>query len=1794
MYVSSPRPKGFLRLFVWLAVVQFAIAQTDADSKVALVRPFAPSDIYQLAASFDRWNTYLPCDTGSSTARPDLYLCFSRDLNTDAAAKNVVHSILQQYRNDTEPWHSCFNNLFAVSAGLTPSEDQYVTNTTLAYTAIGPNLQFLRIARNLADQTWEGGSHDRFMLMEMDTRPVKKGWLDAMILESKANEPFTIFGSNYRGHRWDAFWLRMPEALRYHINGNAMYNLADPYFEDWYANLSSIFADGRHEVAYDVRISEYVLEDRINLDLFRRYKNTAKFIANYVHMSIVPGFHGDEYMIHGGQLVNEMPTDTETISLVVSDFDNPDDLKKIVDALKEGYHPFREVFIYTPNNETSETIALSADVHGVADNMTIKYIKRTEAAHFDWCNAPVTTKWMAHTNVYFTVRQPTRIPWSLAGKPILHYTGDNYCSQFGVCRASKLRTALFASSLGADVLEGHYRMSDMVFHTARTKEFCTAWRAWYPDPACDPIQGPTPDDYLAYLSSQQLLDMYERINKDRFDAPGHDLQRIAPAVDTRSCSEYTKKERDELVANLTTCVVIGTQAECEAASEAHCVWRSAMGSCYEFMAIEPPVVVELIRNGCDSQIKMSSVITTPITMQIVPSQELVQSLSQLVVLQGLESKTLTLTFLDANIQGEVRVWIQGPAKRWEKTLRATLPPSCLISSPPSSGNPCSQQDNQADCEQATLSCTWNGTCFGTVPFDLELVPMDPCSGSPDFNIPDLKITSGATVQMGPTSLRLLVSKELNAAMEQTYVLQPGGSITISVAFLGENTQGQVTVVASSHGQVRTKTMDVSSTDLRPLLFYTNMLYTDKAIYVTDQKDWVMRIDPNLEGGLLQLTIPVEVQPSPTLSHPLPTLSHPLPTLSHPLPTLSHPLPTLSHPLPTLSHPLPTLSHPPPTLSHPLPTLSHPLPTLSHPLPTLSQPSQVLQDYSSNMVPTMVQDGSTEWYQAFDPAAGYLIQVKKSFASLVHQKQMKVKLRGTVNGNPLTRCYSWTVRYTQAAESCNFDFTFPGGPQGASGAFYEFTITEPGPPDLGTPANVTWQYGPGLATVDTSGSLSTSYELPMVAADMTFPLMATITDIFGRKQSCTSSFTVLAASAEAISTKMSDLECATPDDQTYDASRAGSCYMLLGELASTGATEVGSILSAMQSKDTTLNLASAKPLLAGLEHFMYHTEESGLFGSMVNEALQEPIIDLLGQIVTHDTESMSSVMNIVGPIMQNFVTGHLTSVPSPTEVAGQVNDAEQGKTNAEKIMQVLDDAVKALACANAELYTSTAIDSGGCFNISYHSFTEQTIPASFMEYIPEGGLASFVSGQFIMVAISATHECNHLREDLVSTSHVKHVKFMTPDCQEFTSDDPEESILAVGQFNPFSLGIDQALTVAQANRATVQDIRPNSRRLLQDGSTSAMICVPSAGTAFTASSDGRCLFNGIGYISTRLVTTTATTTATSISPSPSPSPSPLAISSDDSDAIVIAAAVPAAVIFGLLLGAGAYFAAKHWLRPAETIMFIGQDGAEPVAYDGHLTRYGLGTPGDYDLLTPDYSPALYGTPGEPTAAAAFGGMPMMVDQFGFLLQEPAPMLEPIAFIEPDIPYYEIAPPSAGGDIMMIPTGPEFFPPADPVLAPVPAEPVIDPLLLDPHSPYVAVDGWAMEPPLLDGMVMDPGMGMEPPLLDGMVMDPGMGMEPPLLDGMVMDPGMGMEPPLLDGMVMDPGMGMEPPLLDGMVMGPGMWMEPPLPDGMVMDPGMGMEPPLPDGMVMGPGMVMDPALLDGISAIPVQPDAGLPYW
>ena len=228
------------------------------------------------------------------------------------------------------------------------------------------------------------------------------------------------------------------------------------------------WVDGQHDAAHDVPISEYICDrNRIDLDLFRGYKPSAKFIASYVHMSIVPGFYEDEYMTHGGPLVNEMPTDAETASLVVSNSDKPDDLKRIVDALKEGYHPFREVFVHPPNNDTSETVALSADIRGAADDTTLKHIKADGRGPFRRVQCPpVTPRRMTHTNVYFTARQPTRIPRSPEGKPILHYIGDDYCRRFGVCRASKLRAGLFAASWDVPALPGHLRRSDMRFHTA--------------------------------------------------------------------------------------------------------------------------------------------------------------------------------------------------------------------------------------------------------------------------------------------------------------------------------------------------------------------------------------------------------------------------------------------------------------------------------------------------------------------------------------------------------------------------------------------------------------------------------------------------------------------------------------------------------------------------------------------------------------------------------------------------------------------------------------------------------------------------------------------------------------------------------------------------------------------------------------------------------------------------------------------------------------------------------------------------------------------------------------------------------------------------------------------------------------------------------------------------------------------------------------------------------------------------------------------------------------------------------
>ena len=800
-------------LLLLLLLLDPLLSMAEGVSRLTLVRPFAPRDHAKLPASFDKWNTELPCDTGAvgTTVETDLILCYSQSLGKDSAASDSVQTILNAFAQSSDAWHSCFANVFAVSAELLPSQDAYITtSTTGGNTASGPNFQFIRIAENLRNGTWGRGAYDVFMVMEMDTRPVRSRWLDGMIEDLDANAPFVVYGSNYRGSRWDHFFATLAPSLRYHINGNALYNYTSPHFSTLLANVSAEAKLGHHEVAYDLLMAEYILEHRqVDWDLFELYKPAATFISNYVGMILVPNFVGDEYLIHGGQMGRELdPTDT-SIALVVSDWGNQAELAGLLDALRTGYHPFREVIVFWPSpgsNASAEDIHVDGDKIGT---FTLQYIQRGGAASMDWCNAQVQSDWVAYTNIYFSVRQPTRLVQSADGRPMVHYLSPQQCSQFPECQASRERASRFAGSFGGSAYEGHFDLHQMVFRSDTRTAFCAAWEDWYgsEDRGCDPILGPTADDYMAWLGSNGgVEEMYALYDRSVYDAPGFAVQRQAPPVDNRPCSLYTAVQRNDLLNNFTNCSLLVTEAECTAAGALDCVWRASVGSCYEHIDITPPLTVQVRGAGvCGQELVVGNAITKPVSVDIQVSDELDTDMQEAFTLLAADTRVVPVKFASRSTQGRVTVTGTGPLKTWRKTVAVS-------------------------------------GCPSPAPVAAEVVAVDACGGSVRFSAPKLRVTNQIDKAV---NVAVTVSAELDGAgAADAIALGAGESTVIPMKFVGDSASGHVTVAARPEawtGEWWSTVVAVSQVDLRPLLFYTNMYYTDDEIFVTDQRAWQLRV-----------------------------------------------------------------------------------------------------------------------------------------------------------------------------------------------------------------------------------------------------------------------------------------------------------------------------------------------------------------------------------------------------------------------------------------------------------------------------------------------------------------------------------------------------------------------------------------------------------------------------------------------------------------------------------------------------------------------------------------------------------------------------------------------------------------------------------------------------------------------------------------------------------------------------------------------------------------------------------------
>lgn len=150
------------------------------------------------------------------------------------------------------------------------------------------------------------------LYMEPDMLPVKSRWLSLLIIEcSWPNPLFWIKGSIFRGsaNLVNPSSPNLPNL--YHINGNAIYNLADDNFKHFYFNhvrpyVVGKFGDSRN--AYDTDFLEF-LWDTANYEVARRVFSRYQYSESIVNMwkteytlASLSDDHPNALLVHGGTL----------------------------------------------------------------------------------------------------------------------------------------------------------------------------------------------------------------------------------------------------------------------------------------------------------------------------------------------------------------------------------------------------------------------------------------------------------------------------------------------------------------------------------------------------------------------------------------------------------------------------------------------------------------------------------------------------------------------------------------------------------------------------------------------------------------------------------------------------------------------------------------------------------------------------------------------------------------------------------------------------------------------------------------------------------------------------------------------------------------------------------------------------------------------------------------------------------------------------------------------------------------------------------------------------------------------------------------------------------------------------------------------------------------------------------------------------------------------------------------------------------------------------------------------------
>lgn len=533
-----------------------------SGAEMVIVRPFFDGDIDIILASFDAWDgPGIPCDLipSSSGLTPingpiDIILYYARNI-TEIEPEAMV--ALGNLNTSASSWRKCFGHISVLGANLTESQDVYNPLGTGVDWNQGPNIQFFRMAKWLESN---GGETNTFFYMEGDTVPIAPGWLDALRDDAASNSPFAILGSRYSGHNWDKYIDAtpsiIPDALKFHLNGNAVYNVTHAFVQSVvFAESATVLADVPQS-SFDVRFCEVAMREyELNgttLDSLG-YRQTA-VLANFASTLVIPSrVPATAMLLHGARLVHSWSSrqniggHNADLSLVVSDWGETNDLTDFMMALATATaHPFEAV-----NLITQDMAAASTAEGAYPSNLSAHSRDWSRgSAEWDLCSANVSTTWFVAISTYFHAYPSLELAVSFEqGKPMIPYKRRSsvYCDC--VCKERIDSAARFAAGYEYDIASEH-----AVIHTATRNQYCGAVVA-------DGTTSPSINGYFAFVlgnSSSEDDTLYTFYDRERygvvdsFDPPvGEPSQCGADAVHVAPCI-FPFKYRNVTYSNCTT------------------------------------------------------------------------------------------------------------------------------------------------------------------------------------------------------------------------------------------------------------------------------------------------------------------------------------------------------------------------------------------------------------------------------------------------------------------------------------------------------------------------------------------------------------------------------------------------------------------------------------------------------------------------------------------------------------------------------------------------------------------------------------------------------------------------------------------------------------------------------------------------------------------------------------------------------------------------------------------------------------------------------------------------------------------------------------------------------------------------------------------------------------------------------------------------------------------------------------------------------------------------------------------